>query len=330
MMPRRTGLRRSALAPVQKLVRRPSTVGGSGCQLVADGVVLVVADEHVDVAVERGREQQRLAVRSAWRRAGGGPRAGSPCRPCGRPRRSTTISTSLEVDDAAARSRSARRPGQATAMSTPRRSALSWRLEADAAVERPRRAGRGRRPAASSSSHDLGGELAGGDEHERASGGAGWPWRRGRPGGCRRRGSCPSRSGPGRRGRGRRGRRAASPPGSGRVRGRRGARSAVDGRGHAEGGERSPRSRLGAWQWWTRGTPQLASCTLNRATCEPKEADTIHEIVSWPAGSGSREQTTLPGDMGRWATSCRPDVSNSPNAQYKNIGLPSTWRILGR
>ena len=56
-------------------------------RLVVDGVGLVAADQHVDVAVERGGEQHRLALRRWSGRAAAAPRAGSPCRPCGRPRR---------------------------------------------------------------------------------------------------------------------------------------------------------------------------------------------------------------------------------------------------
>ena len=59
--------------------------------------------------------------------------------------------------------------------------------------------------------------------------------------------------------------------------------------GHAEGGKGRRGLGGGGGDGGHGGTPQLALCTLNRATCEPKEADTIHEIVSWPAGSGSRE-----------------------------------------
>ena len=90
-------------------------------------------------------------------------------------RSASSTTTKLDVVEATRRRwlmRSARRPGQATTMSTPRRRALELAAEADAAVDggdaTARRAGqRGELVA------DLGGQLAGGDQHEgRGAGGA--------------------------------------------------------------------------------------------------------------------------------------------------------------
>ena len=64
-----------------------STVTVSELDLVEHGVVLVAVDEAVDGAVERGREQQRLVAALDVAQDPLDLRAGSPCRPCGRPRR---------------------------------------------------------------------------------------------------------------------------------------------------------------------------------------------------------------------------------------------------
>ncbi len=143
-----------------------STCAGRRVDRVGHRVVQVAADELVDVAVERGGEQQPLAVGRGQVEQRGDLRAGSPCRPCGRPRRATTTSTSSR-SQVRWSIRSVSRPGVATRMSTPRRSASACRsndmpptTEATRQAERLRE--RRERVA------DLLRQLAGRDEHEAA------------------------------------------------------------------------------------------------------------------------------------------------------------------
>ena len=181
------------------LDRPPEVAGERRCRRVvgehvADRVALVVADERVDDAVEGRGVQQRLTARAASGRAARGRRGGIPCRPCGRLRRRRRSRPRSEVD--------------LTALDQVAEPAGAGDEHVDAAAQGPelRRRSRRRRtrrrrgacdrgPATRARSHDLVGELPRGDEHE-----AGRALRRGAAdpdarAGCRRRGSCPSRSG---------------------------------------------------------------------------------------------------------------------------------------
>ena len=111
-----------------------STVTDADSTSCMHRVVLVALDQRVDHAVEGGREQQRL-VRPARRGAGSTrPGAGSPCRPCGRPRRGPR-SRGPSTDTSLRSIRSIMRPGVATTTSTPLAKRLDLALHVGAAVD---------------------------------------------------------------------------------------------------------------------------------------------------------------------------------------------------
>ena len=83
--------------------------------LVALGVAGVGAGDLAGLAVERGREEQGLALGAGTGRRCGRRRAGSPCRACGRPRRARACWTCSSVK-ARRWIRSSSRPGVATTM----------------------------------------------------------------------------------------------------------------------------------------------------------------------------------------------------------------------
>ena len=209
---------RSALSVDQNRCSAAVMSGRSSpSELVADRVALVVADQ---ARRRRRRASPRRAASGGRRRTGSSRRRTSGRKPMSAMRSASSITTAVDVVEVdVAAGRRGRRAGRdrRRAMSTPRRRACELRA-------RSRRRRRRRRPTAASAGAgpqlggDLRGELAGRDEHEaRAVGGAG-PARPGTRGGCRRRWSCPSRSGPGRRRRARRGRRGWWPPGWGTAR----------------------------------------------------------------------------------------------------------------
>ena len=114
---------------------------GRRAVLVDDGIVGVSPGEPAGLAVERGREEQRLAVAAGRRRRSGRPPVESPCRASGRPRRGRGSGRASSVKAPRA-SRSSSRPGVAT--STCERGGVPCLLDqADAAVHGGRPAARG-------------------------------------------------------------------------------------------------------------------------------------------------------------------------------------------
>ena len=229
--PRRAGRRSRTGASTSA----PSPVVSAGH--VVHGVTLVAADQRVDVAIERCREEQGLAVSGREveqpRTAGRNPMSAM------RSASSTTTSSTPSRRTSPLATRSSSRPGQATTTLDALRQQLALRPVADPAVDG------GDGPAVVLVDQGvqlalhLGGQLTGGHQHEGP--GPSWlrrrqPRRRGRRWRGRRRASCPSRSGPCRRRRGRRGRRAAWRPGWGT------ARRCPGGPGVAHRGAGTPRS----------------------------------------------------------------------------------------
>ena len=180
-----------------RAARRGGARGGAASRVYSLG-------DAAGLAVERGREEERLAVARARRRRCGRRPGGSPCRASGRPRRargsrrasSVNARRGEQVLEAAGRRdedvRAARRRGPASRCRRRRR--------------RRRRAGRGRGRRRAISSTICVGELARRGEHERRGRAVG-RGRCARRSGSRRRASCPSRWATWRARRGRRGRR---------------------------------------------------------------------------------------------------------------------------
>ncbi len=141
------------------------------------------------------------------------PGAGTPCRPCGRPRRSRPCDTS--ATERSPRSiRSIARPGVHTARSTPPLEGLDLLLDRVAAVDRGDADAAGVRQR--QSARRAPGWRAHGSAPGRCrSGGPAWPSAGSAAAADRRRGSCRSRSWPSRRRRDRRGCRGWSSPGWG-------------------------------------------------------------------------------------------------------------------
>ena len=222
-------------------VDRPEVVRGRELvglgELVTRGVVLVATDELVDRAVERGREQQRLARlrRLVEQRLDRGQEA--------------HVGHAVgfvdddhldlvEVDLAALdQVGETTRAGDEHVDAAPQR--LELRAEPGAAVDGRDAQLASRRRA--TRAHRTPGRRAHGWARARVHAGAwGAPCRRGRRAGCRTRSSCPSRWGRDRRGLVPRGRRAGSWPG---CRTRR--------RDRARGGcGRAPRARRDRRRWW--------------------------------------------------------------------------------
>ena len=137
-------------------------------------VVLVLPDEHVDVAVERRREQHRLAIVGGRGRAAGGPAGRKPMSAMRSASSMTTISTSSSstspLFDEVDRDGRGRRRGCRRRCGAP----CGCGVVADAAVDGDDPAARGRGRAARAPG-DLGGELAGRREDEAARAGAARP-----------------------------------------------------------------------------------------------------------------------------------------------------------
>ena len=137
--------------------------------LVANGVARVLASDAAGLALERGREEHRLALGGTLGDDAVDGRAGSPCRACGRPRRRTRKRTAREREDPPLQQ--VLEPAGRGHDDVGLRGLASLLGDADAAVDGGdlERAGMGD---GSRLLHDLARELAGGGEHERRGTGA--------------------------------------------------------------------------------------------------------------------------------------------------------------
>ena len=185
--------------------------------LVGDRLVEEPLDQHVDRLVERGREQQPLAVPAGSGRAGG-VRTGRKPRSAMWSASSSTVISTAPSEQWPWPIRSSSRPGQASTMSTPRRRPWTcgfWPTPPKT-VRVVQAGGLGQRR---EGRVDLADQLAGRGQDQGARAAAAPAGRAGgepgdqRAAGTRR--SCRSRCGRGRARRGRRASRAASRPGSG-------------------------------------------------------------------------------------------------------------------
>ncbi len=309
------GAQVDALGPVDQpqVVADEAAVGLGRRDVVHRGVVLVALHEHVDVAVERGREQERLAL------LGGLVEDALDLGQEAHVGHAVGFVDDDEVDAVEAEVAPVHQVGQATGAGDGDVDAaaqgLQLAVEADAAVEGvdataalARRGPRGRAPP---------GRRAHGWGRARAHGGAwGGPARRWPRAARRRRWSCPSPWGPCRRRRGRRGRRGWWRPARGRPgrcrartarrrgrRGRRGMQRWAQRLRHSKGGETREAARrrgFGPTPW--RCTPgERTSACLN-----PDDRPSGHCTSAGPSNRASRHQPDFWGRLRRDVRRKRP------------------------